>query len=154
MARPALATVPELETLLGEKVADTGRAEVLLRKASAIVRSYAGEDWLNEAGDALEGVPEDIPDVVTGMVERATQNPAGATHEQAGPFARQFGAEAAQRLYLSKWDKLVIRDAVNSTGIRTIGTGRGELETGPLGSVYSDIPEEDLVQVQKLLGGS
>lgn len=132
MARPALATVDDLEILLGESVPDADQADARLQQASAIVRAFAGTTWLNDAGDALEGVPDDIPGVVTAMVERASRNPDGAVQESAGPFTRSFGPEAASRLYLTGNEKLVIRAAVGSTGIGTLATSRGDLETPPV----------------------
>lgn len=129
MTRPALATVDDLERLLCVPSGDEDKALARLEQASAIVRAYARETWLNDDGDELEDVPDDIPGVVTQMVERATRNPSGATAESAGPFARSFGPEAAQKLYLTAADKLVIRAAVGSTGIGTLPTTRGHMET-------------------------
>lgn len=146
MARPALATVADLERLLGASVADEDQADARLEQASAIVRAFARQTWLNDAGDALEGVPDDIPLVVAGMVERATRNPDGATQESAGPFSRSFGPEAASRLYLTSADKLVIRAAVGSTVIGTLSTSGGDLETAAVlcdDGWGGDIPWDD-----------
>lgn len=144
MTRPALATVDDLERLLGGDVNNPEQAEVRLRQASAIVRAYARQTWLDDAGTALEGVPDDIPDIVTGMVERASRNPDGLTSETTGPFARSFGADAAQRLYLTAADKLVIRAAVGSTGIGTLSTTRGCLETPAVDDCWLE-PYEEVV---------
>lgn len=148
MARPALATVDDLERLLGEDVGEEESATYIqatarLEQASAIVRAFSGETWLDDSGD-LSGVPDDIPGVVAGMVERASRNPAGVVQEQAGPFARSFGSDAAQRIYLSKMDRLVIRAAIGSTGVRTIGTTRGNLETSDVTTI-ANVPEETIL---------
>lgn len=129
MTRPALASIDDLEDRLGETVGSEAQAQARLEDASAIVRAFARKTWLNAEETDLEGVPADIPGVVAQMVERASRNPSGATQEAAGPFSRSFGPDAAQRLYLSAADKLVIRAAVGSTGIGTIATTRGPLET-------------------------
>lgn len=160
MARPALATIDDLERLLGAPFSDDEddltriQAEERLAQASEIVRAYAQTDWLNDAEDDVEAVPGAIPGVVTGMVDRASSNPAGVTQEQAGPFARSFGSDAAQRIYLTKMDKLVIRRAVGATGISTIGTSRGAIETGSVGITPYERPEETLTGLHDLLGGS
>lgn len=129
MTLPALATVEELEILLGETIANVPQAEARLGNASVIVRAYAGATWVDTAGTALEDVPDGIAGVVTQMVERATRNPGGITQEAAGPFSRSFGADASQRLYLTAMDKLVIRNAMGRTGIGTLSTSRENLET-------------------------
>ena len=129
MARPALATVDDLERLLGATIANPAQADGRLEQASELVRAYARTDWLNDDGDELAGVPGQIPGVVVGMVERASRNPDGVTQESAGPFARSFGADAAARIYLTAADKLVIRHALDSPGIGVIQTTRGPMET-------------------------
>lgn len=147
MARPPLASVEDLEEALGVEVDNEGQANSLLRRASAIVRAFARQTWLNDDETDLVDVPADIPDLVVGMVERATRNPTGVTQEQeqAGPFSRSrsFGADASQRLYLTRSDKLVIGAVTGSAGIGTISTTRGPLETA--GTCDSDLfPEEVL----------
>lgn len=131
MARPALATVEDLQRLLGEDapITDEDQANARLEQASELVRAYARQDWLNDDGDELEDVPGAIPGVVAGIVERASRNPDGATYETVGPFARSFGADAAARLYLTAADKLVIGNAVSAIGVGVISTTRGAMET-------------------------
>jgi hypothetical protein len=160
VARPALATVEDLGVLLAQPIEEDSpayaQAKALLAHASAIVRAFAGRTWLNEAEDALEGVPADIPGVVAGMVERATRNPAGITQEQAGPYARSFGPEAASRLYLNQWDKLVIRAAIgaDTSGLSVLHTTRGDIETTPLTDPRDAYPTETLTSLDSLLGGT
>lgn len=129
MARPALATVDDLELLLGESIADPGQAEARLQQASELVRAYAGLDWLNDAQDELTLVPGAIPFVVCGIVERATQNPTGVTQESTGPFSRSFGPDAASRIYLTDADKRIIRRAAGAQPLAVISTTRGPMET-------------------------
>lgn len=143
MARPTLATLDDLAVVLGE-IADPEQAEALLQRASAIVRAYARKTWLDEEETELEDLPSDIPGVVVGMVERATSNAAGVTQESAGPFSRSFGADAANRLYLTAMDKLVIRAAAGSTGIGTLSTSRGPIETADVCDDWWAVTDEDL----------
>lgn len=134
MTTPALATIADLEERLGYEIEDEdvqAQAEARLRDASAIVRAYARETWLDDDGN-LDDVPDEIVGVVATMVERASRNPAGVTQEAAGPFSRSFGSDAAARLYLTKPEKLVVRNAVGRTGLGVVATTRGELETGPI----------------------
>lgn len=142
MARPALATIGDLEVLLGYSItpgADSDQAQARLENASEIVRAYAGVDWLNDAEDAPADVPGAIPGLVAGVVERATRNPSGIVQETAGPFGRSFGADAAQRLYLTAAEKAVIRRAAGRSQLGSIATTRDSLETaGPCSSAGGD----------------
>lgn len=138
MARPALATLDDLERLLGA-ISNEDQAQARIEQASELVRAFAGVDWLNANQDDVENVPGAIPGVVIGIVERAVGNPDGVTanSETAGPFARSFsfGQDAASRIYLTDADKRIIRHAVSGQpGVFTISTTRGILETpGPWG---------------------
>lgn len=129
MARPALATVEDLERLLGEAVSDAAQADARLEQASELVRAYARVDWLNDDESEIEDVPGQIPGVVAAIVERASRNPSGATQETAGPFSRSFGAEAAARMYLTAGEKLIIGHATSTIGLGVITTTRGPMET-------------------------
>jgi hypothetical protein len=96
--------------------------EARISDASARVRAYGGtpaREWTEDT------VPEDVRGVVAGMVERAARNPGGVTQEQAGPFGRSFGSDAAARIYLNRDEKEIIAQAVGRLRIGTISTGRG-----------------------------
>lgn len=140
MGRPALATVSDLELVVGpideDSLAET-QAEARLEQASEIVRAYAGLTWLNADETAVENVPGQIPGVVVAMVERATLNPGGITQESAGPFSRSFGSDAASRLYMTKAERSIVRTAVGRAEVYTLGTTRGDLETADV--LVSDI---------------
>jgi len=132
MARPSPATTDDLAVALGVDAVDNeDQAQFLLDRAWAIVRAYAGHPatWLDDDGNPTDQIDPDIPPVIVGMVDRATRNPTGTTQETAGPFSRSFGSDAAQRLYLTKMDKLVIRGGLGLSGLGTISTTRGDLET-------------------------
>lgn len=135
MARPALADLADLEALVGT-ITDRTAAEARLAQASEIVRAYAGVSWLTDAGELDPDVPEQIAGVVAAMVERATLNPSGTTQESAGPFSRSFGSDAAQRLYMTAGERMVVRAAAGRRSIGTISTTRGDLETRPVGRLY------------------
>lgn len=130
MARPALATLDDLERLLGD-IAEPDQAEARIEQSSELVRAYAGVDWLNDDETAIENVPGAIPGVVVGIVERASANPGGVVSETTGPFSRSFGADAASRIYLTDGDKRIIRHALGSgqSPLGVISTTRGAMET-------------------------
>ncbi len=130
MSRPTLASIDDLMALSGPIVQeDTPRALVLLAMASEVVRAYAGVTWLNTDEDDVEDVPAQIPDVVVSMVWRATNNPFGVVQETAGPFSRSFGADAAQRIYMTKQERMIVRAAAGLAPVGPMGTTRGVLET-------------------------
>lgn len=145
MARPSLASVSDFEALLGEPVAagSASRVALLLAHASEIVRVYAGATWLNDDEDDLEDLPAQIPMVVCMMVERATSNPLGVTQETAGPFSRSFGSDAAQRLYMTRQERAIVRAAAGVAAVAPLGTTRGDLETRQMTSVWTDAPQEE-----------
>lgn len=143
MTRPALASVDDLEQLLGEVVANPVQADARLAQASELVRAYAGIDWLNAEGTDVENVPGAIPGVVAGIVERASRNPDGITQENAGPFGRSFGSDAASRIYLTDADKRIIRYAAGTGALGVIGTTRGPIETGTVLDCWA-LPTEGL----------
>ena len=141
MALPALADVDLLAERLGSEVADldNGQAEMMLEYASALVRSFAGRNWVDAHGN-LSGVPESIPGVVVEVVSRAVNNPSGATQETTGPFTVSWGPNAAQRMYLTASDRSIIRRAVQRPHVWTLGTTRGQIETGYVDVAGSDRP--------------
>lgn len=143
MARPALASVDDLERLLGESISKPDQADARLEQASELVRAYAGVDWLDDEESETVDVPGAIPGVVCAIVERATRNPDGAVQETAGPYSRSFGADAASRIYLTDADKRIIRHAARSNPLAVISTTRGRMETAGVVDCYVDLVEAD-----------
>jgi hypothetical protein len=131
MSMPSLASVADLEAVVGDIAsgADTTKAQARLDYASALVRAEAGVDWVNADGDELEDVPASISMVVVAMVERAWTNPNGAVQRAAGPFSESYGTAAADRIYLTKSDRKIIRAAAGALQIGTVAMTRGVLET-------------------------
>jgi hypothetical protein len=108
MTRPPLATVAALEERLGQPIEDPVQAQALLDYASALIRGYVHRSWVDDEG-ALEELPDGVPQVCVEMVFRAVTNPSGATQDTTGPFSVSFGPDAAQRVWLSKSDKQILR---------------------------------------------
>lgn len=111
MALPALATLATLQERLGARIENPQQAMYLLGAASTIVRSAAGKLWVNADGE-LEDVPDGASVVVIEMVARVSENPTGAVtnEEHLGPWGHtvSYGNNAADRLYLSAADKIIL----------------------------------------------
>lgn len=130
MPLPSLATIEQYETRAGSSTDNSQQLQWLLDQASAIVRAYTRQTWVDDDGD-LDGVPDGVPGVVVDMVYRVEQNPEGVTQDTAGPFSVAFGANAAERLYLAQSEKLIL-DAHRRSGLTVLGVSRGPVETaGP-----------------------
>lgn len=125
------ATITDLEDRLGRTVPDIGQAEALLRYASQLVRGYARRHGI-DLGTAEE--PRDgVVEVVVEMVYRAISNPQGVTQDTAGPFSVSFGSDAAQRIYLSKSDKVILGGGVGAFTVNPADTDEAWLGPTPVG---------------------
>lgn len=147
MALPPLAQVSDLAAWVGQTIeSDDPRAGAVLSAASALVRGYTKETWVDENGD-LVGVPDDAAAVVVQVAARAWLNPnPNLKNWNKGPFAEGYFDAASLGLYLSDADKDALadyRETGASTGLGTIGITRGDLgydtvyvPTGPPPSGY------------------
>lgn len=108
---PPLATPADV-TVRYPALADTptDQLEALLNDASALARSHANRTWV-DGGGLLSDVPDGVVGVVAAMVARSLINPTGVTQETTGPFNVSYGAAAADRLYLTRNEKLLLRGA-------------------------------------------
>lgn len=133
MALPALATLDDLETRLGQSVdgPDVGQALWLLEFASDRVRARTGRTWTDDDG-ALLDVPSLATKVTVEMVFRAVTNPEGVTQDTAGPFTLSFGPEAAQRIYIAREERDDLRSLSARSGLGVISTTRCPVETPPV----------------------
>ena len=126
----ALATVKDVETRLGRKLAseaETGRVVALLDDASALVRDVAGATWVDEDGtEHPDRVPPTIRYVVLRAVDRAIRNPDGFSAESDGDYSYQrIGVEPG--IYLTPGEERAIRRAMGRTGLWTQRVERGDL---------------------------
>lgn len=121
---PPLADVSALAAWLGESSL-SARAGAVLSAASVLVRSYCGQDFLDEA------VPDAVAQVTVQIAGRLYATTPGApayTQEQTGPFgfSQRFGGEGP---YLTKAEKQILapyRTGAVPSGISTLATTRGE----------------------------
>ena len=121
MSLPSLATIADVRDRAPDITLDDFQVAALLADASAIVRAYAGRDWVDDG--ALSGVPEGIPGLVAMMVIRALRVPEGVTQETTGNYSVTYSSYASDRLYLTRTDKAFIRKVSSgSTGAFSIST--------------------------------
>lgn len=108
MALPPLAPVSDLAAWVGQTI-ESGdpRAEAVLSAASALVRSYAGQTWTDEA-DALEDVPDVVAAVAVQVAARVWLNPNGAVSVTLDDGALRWAEATAAGLYLTDADKAVL----------------------------------------------
>ncbi len=159
MALDPLATVEELEAWLGAEVpgSSIARADAVLAAASTLVRSETGRPWVDATGDpeTFDEHHDEIWDalrtVTLQCAGRVWRNPQGAVQTSTGPFADTFDRRAGEGLYLTSPEKSMLVTAVGyatggeSTGLWTLGTTRGNLETarcvdGVTGDPWTTIP--------------
>jgi hypothetical protein len=126
MSLPALATSTDLRALIGD-VDDEGRARALLDFASALIRTEAGVDWVDE-DDELDGVPDIVRFVCCKVVERVLSNPTGLQAESVVNYRAEYG-NASSDLYLTKQERRLVRKAAGKLAVAAVGTTRNELET-------------------------
>ena len=119
MSLPLLATVGDLADWLGEDInLGDPRAAAVLRRASALVRSEAGQEW-------PDGAPEDVQGVVVGAAARVWANPNAAIQRTAGSFSERLSERAADGLYLTDEERRILsRYSQARFGIGTIRTYR------------------------------
>lgn len=102
----------------------------MLAGASALVRAETGLTWLNDAGDALVDVPEEVAAIVVQVAARVWVNPQGLVSSPQGDLgSRQWASSASQGLYLTDAEKDTLsryRAAGGRGGLFTVSSTRGE----------------------------
>lgn len=101
------------------ELSEMPRAEAVLRRVSALVRSRAGgRTW------ADEDVPAEIVTVVLTVASRVWNNPNSARQQTAGPFSESYDVTGA---YLTPEEASIVgRYSATSRGLWTLGTTRGD----------------------------
>lgn len=107
---PVYATLTDLRARYEGEVATAveGVVEMRLGEAQRLVEAKVREiGWTVERLlDAGRTTPDDVTDVVCGMVIRILRNPSGATSQSTGPFSVSLDQAAASgKLWLSREDR-------------------------------------------------
>lgn len=113
---PPLASVEDLTI----NVTDPAVAEAKLRSASTRVRSFVGNDYVDEDGELVPDIPDEVIAVVIDAAERAIVNPGGVTGEQVGQYSYQIASGNSGGVYLTKQEKSMLRAVRGSLGVSSI----------------------------------
>ena len=143
MALPPLITVEQLKALVGAPISGSGleRAEAVLFRVSALIRSYSGQTWVNDLGE-LEDVPDDVQSVALGVAFREWDNPRGAVQLTKGPFTTRLAEAAGQGLYLTDTEKSTLDKYRERSlgGLWSLQRTRGDEYVGQTGYVPTGPP--------------
>lgn len=126
---PPLVRLSDVEARLGETydAAEIARPMAIVDDASALVRTEAGQTWLDGNGE-LTAVPPTIAAVTLRVAIRAIENPEGFTNESGGDYSyTRKGVEDG--VYLTNREIRMIRKAAGKAGLWTQPVTRGEYGT-------------------------
>lgn len=135
MALPSLASVADVEVLLGLDVgsitgADLARCERSLKYASMLVRRAAGRPWIDELGELDPLLPEELVEVTARAAQRDYRNPDGVSNEALGQGAYSYTyAEGQSVVYLTDDEVSLIVSASAPPVIPGQWTGVGSIRT-------------------------
>lgn len=112
---PAFAEVEALAERLGIELdpesADGLRAAAALADASALIRSEAGEDWLDEYGELLD-VPAIIESITLQVALRAYRNPDAYSQSTVGDVSVSYSRPGGMAgIYLTREERKAVRRA-------------------------------------------
>lgn len=124
-------TVDDLAAWTGQAIeSGNARAAAVLSAASALARGYAGLAWDDDS------VPEEVHAVVVQVAARVWMNPTGAVSWTKGPFSERYSDEAANGLFLTDSESVILNRYRSSTsGLWTQPITSGALET-PLDELF------------------
>lgn len=106
MAKPSFATEADVSARAPDLTLNAGQVGKLLADASAIIRSFAGRDWVSDDGTKLQDVPDGIDGICAMMVVRALRAPDGISQETVGNWSVSYApAYATDRLFLTSAEK-------------------------------------------------
>lgn len=119
---PALATTDALALRLGATLAGTEltRATAILDDASALIRSEAGVDWVDEQGQLVD-VPTVVESVALAVAYRAFRNPDGLGQASLGDASVSYDRGSGQSaVYLTRDERRSVRRAAGTSAIGTV----------------------------------
>jgi len=111
---PPLVTLTDLRDEVEEEaVLTSSRAQRSIDRASTLVRSYVGQDYVDDLG-SLTTVPDEAFEVTLSVAARAWRNPAGVIQDTTGPFTVRYPEQQAEGAYLTAAEKEML-DTLRST---------------------------------------
>lgn len=126
MALPPLASLEafteRLGANLGEPASQDGvRAVAALEDASALIRSEAGTDWVDDHDDLLLDIPDVIETICLAVAYRAFRNPDGTTQTSVGDVSVSFSREGvAGAVFLTKAEQRAVRKAAGRSSVGSV----------------------------------
>ena len=147
MARlPALVSLEDLVARLVTEPASGGeeaRAQAALDDASTLVRSVAGETWVDDENELVEDVPDPVQTVVLAAAKRAYLNPEGHAQKSNDDVSVTYARDAASGgVFLTAAERDMVITAVSGTSrpaLWTLRTTRG----GPGEDIYLPVLGQD-----------
>lgn len=129
---PALAPVSDLANLVEDfdEAADTARAGLKLRQASALVREAAAQTWMTaDDPPVLDVVPEVAWTITLEAAKRGFDNPRGSQSFTIDDFTDRLGDAAVTGVYLTEQEtallgKLRASGTNDFGGLQTFSTTR------------------------------
>lgn len=146
MAEPLFASVTDLQARIQGGVDDAARAGAALADVSARIHLHSKNKWILEDGTLDPSVPGVCKAVCCAAARRVLENPetVKAHTEQIDNFAetRTYAVDSNDP-YLKKSEIADIRAAARISGLSTITTTRGDLETPRVRDGYPYDPETE-----------
>jgi hypothetical protein len=121
---PPLATLEALSERLGilpdAETLDGAQALAALDDASALVRSEAGKEFVDESGDVVN-VPDIIVSITLASAFRAVRNPDGTTQATVGDVSVSYTREGAGgAVFLTRAEQKAVRKAAGRSGVNAL----------------------------------
>jgi hypothetical protein len=118
-------------------------AMVLLEAVSSYVRGEVGKTYLNDEGDELGTVPQEIRTLVMQLGGRIWRNSEGVIQETTGPFTVRWAEKIAEGLYLTEAEERIVNRHKSGTksGLHTMPVTMGDYAASDLKDEYDPYDE-------------
>lgn len=152
MSLPPLAGLEDLSARLGLTLEsgspDEARAAAALADASALIRSVAGQTWV-DGEDSGAALADDLPDIVVtitlAVAGRAYRNPAGTTQAAVGDVSVSFGTQpGGGSIFLTREEERQIRRAGGSSSVGSVSMDTEILAPGSDDPLWAPTQGEDI----------
>lgn len=137
MALPPLADVSDLAAWVGREIPDADpRAGAVLSAASALVRAFTAQTWVDDAGQ-LDAVPDEVAAVTVQVAARVWVNPSGLESVTLDDGTRRWGSAGGLGVYLTESEKEILSAHIEG-GSPDLGTV--SFATGTVGNRTVYVP--------------